>query len=426
MRILLVEDSASIRFAMNRFIGRAGHECISAEDGEKAVQIVENTAVDMIIMDVQMPGLDGFETTTLIREMLGDHWIPIIFVTGRADDESVERGIEAGGDDYLVKPVSEIILNAKIRAMERIITMRDEMAAMNTELLRLSQHDSMTGLLNRRAFTQKAQEHWRLASRNKEPFALIMLDIDHFKQYNDRYGHPEGDECIKQVARVLSHYVCRPGDLVARYGGEEFICLLPNTPEKGAKHVCESIRAGIEHLQIKHADSMVSAVVTSSLGCACVTYTTGTTLSRQIELADQALYQAKEAGRNRYMLAQPAADSHILVVDDCANTREIISDSLMGHCQIECAKDGESALDMVRAHTPDLIILDVHLPGISGHEVCKQLKAREDTARIPVILISSDDKKKLISASKAVQANAFIQKPINPDQLINKIARFLI
>lgn len=214
--------------------------------------------------------------------------------------------------------------------------------------------------------------------------------------------------------------------MVARYGGEEFIALLTNTPEAGAIHVCESILASVENLQIKHADSMVSSVVTSSLGCSSVNYTTGTTLSRQIELADQALYQAKQAGRNQFKLAQAGSENHILVVDDCAHTREIIMSNLFGHCQIECAKDGESALEMVSANSPDLVILDVHLPGISGHEVCRKLKSDPSTAPIPVILISADEKKRLMSASKAAQANAFIQKPINADQLINKVSRFLI
>lgn len=189
MKILLVEDSATLRHAMSHFVRTAGHEPVIAKSGEEALQIIEQTAVDLIIMDVEMPGLDGFETTRLIREWLGDHWIPIIFVTGMSEDESLEEGIDAGGDDYLVKPVSQMIISAKIRAMERITDMRNQLATLNRELKVLSQRDGLTHLYNRRTFEELAEKQWKIATRNKAPLAVLLLDIDHFKQYNDYYGH---------------------------------------------------------------------------------------------------------------------------------------------------------------------------------------------------------------------------------------------
>ena len=158
MQILLVEDSATLRHAMSEYIRAAGHEALVAQSGEEALQMIEHTPFDLIIMDVEMPGLNGFETTRLMREWLGEHWIPIIFVTGKTDDASVEEGIEAGGDDYLSKPVSPIILKAKIRAMQRIVDMRNQLSEMNEALEQLSQRDSLTQLYNRRTFNDIAKQ----------------------------------------------------------------------------------------------------------------------------------------------------------------------------------------------------------------------------------------------------------------------------
>jgi PleD family two-component response regulator len=167
MKILLVEDSTTLRFAISRYIQEAGHEALLAQDGEEAMHIVDEVAVDMIIMDVEMPGLNGFETTALIREMLGEHWVPIIFVTGKSEETDFKDGIDAGGDDYLIKPVSRVILKSKIRAMERIIGMRNELNRVNRELTELSERDSLTRLYNRRTFETRATESWRQASRSR-------------------------------------------------------------------------------------------------------------------------------------------------------------------------------------------------------------------------------------------------------------------
>ncbi len=425
MKVLLVEDSPTLRHAMSAFISAAGHEALIAEDGEKALQILENSPVEMIIMDVEMPGLNGFETTKLIREILGNHWIPIIFVTGKADDASVEKGIEAGGDDYLVKPVSQVILNAKIRAMERIISMRNELAELNLELKALSQYDSLTQLFNRRTFTERAHEQWRSATRSKEPFTTILLDIDHFKFYNDKYGHPKGDECIRQVAAVLKESVCRPNDVVARYGGEEFIAILPNTDTQGAKHVCELIRSKVEDLAIEHSESLVSGVVTMSIGASVTHFTTGTDLDDQIVCADQALYESKNNGRNQCIVNEYTSESRILIVDDCSDTINLISEMLMGHCKTISTTDGKDVLTIAREFRPDIILLDFFLPNFNGDEVCEQLREDSTTSSIPVILVSGSDKSDLKRLGKMARANAFIQKPIEPNQLIAKISRFL-
>src|SRR4051812_44824138 len=203
MKILLVEDSATLRYAMRNYIIEAGHTPLITQSGEEALQMLETTPVDMIIMDVEMPGLNGFETTRLIREWLGGHWIPIIFVTGRNEDESYREGIEAGGDDYLIKPVRAMIIKAKIRAMERITEMRDQLNQLNAELEALSQLDSLTQIFNRRTFNEMAQQQWLLAARQQTPVSVLMIDVDHFKLYNDHYGHPAGDVCLKKITQAI-------------------------------------------------------------------------------------------------------------------------------------------------------------------------------------------------------------------------------
>ncbi len=388
MKILLVEDSPTIRYAMCNYIHSAGHETIIAESGEHALQTLENTPVDMIIMDVEMPGLNGFETTRLIREWLGDHWVPIIFVTGKGEAKSLEEGIEAGGDDYLTKPVNQTILNAKVRAMERITEMRNQLAKLNKELLALSQRDSLTGLFNRRAFEERAKDLWAQAMRNKQPLTFLLLDIDHFKLYNDCYGHPAGDKCIKEVAKVLTECMNRSADVVARYGGEEFIAVLPDTPEDGAALICERIREGVENLGIKHRESSVSTVVTVSVGATVVNYTTGTFMEQQVVRADKALYESKQAGRNRVTVKVSSPLRRLLAFDQNEDDLYTLSELLQGHCDVTTSSSLEEAMRLIIANGPDLIMLDVS-EDFGQREFCEAMNEKAEFRRIPILLTSN-------------------------------------
>ncbi len=313
MNILLVEDSATLRDAHCTYIKNGGHSPIIAESGEEALQMMENTPVDLVIMDVKMPGLDGFETTSLMRELLGDYWIPIIFVTGKRDDESLLKGIEAGGDDYLIKPVSPVILQAKISAMERIIEMRNQLRSLNAELETLSQKDSLTHIYNRRYFDEFSRQQWLLASRKQQSIAVLMIDIDHFKLFNDYYGHQAGDDCLIKVAATLEHSLHRSSDILARYGGEEFIIVLPDTDTKGAVQVAETLCAAVEDLQIEHKASTTCETVTISIGVATATCTNGRNIEDLIHCADKALYKSKRSGRNCVTFEEFAPAKSILM-----------------------------------------------------------------------------------------------------------------
>ncbi|WP_394201956.1 GGDEF domain-containing response regulator [Marinagarivorans algicola] len=421
MKILLVEDSATLRYAISRYITEVGHEAVLAQDGEEAMHIVDATAVDMIIMDVEMPGLDGFETTRLIREMLGEHWVPIIFVTGKSEEGDFQDGIEAGGDDYLIKPISRIILKAKIKAMERILDMRNQLNLANRELTELSERDSLTRLYNRRTFENRALGYWRQANRAREPLSVLLLDIDHFKTFNDTYGHIAGDDCIRSVADAIAQSANRPGDIVARYGGEEFVVLLTNTPESGARHVAEQIRLAVASLQIAHKNSNASEFVTLCVGGATLNNTHNGDLSSLIHAADQGLYRAKGAGRNCVSVKQFTPLPKLLLLDKHAHTKPLIERQLLSHCTLINVDSYTDALSATQQQRPDIVVIDdddIH----EALNFCKNL-SELDAVRVPVILVTADDGS---SAQSPFDQLVILPKPLDSRSLLANINRFLV
>ena len=411
---------------MRAYILAAGHQALVAESGEQALQLIENSVVDLIIMDVEMPGLNGFETTRLMREWFKGFWVPIIFVTGKSDEQSYTDGIEAGGDDYLIKPISAVILRAKIHAMERIIEMRDKLSQLNNELQKLSQTDSLTQVYNRRAFDDMAQKYWLVATRRHSSISVLMLDVDHFKLYNDYYGHPAGDNCLVQVSAALKTSLLRPEDTLGRYGGEEFIVILPDTDRQGAEQLASTIRRNIEALHIEHKRSSTAAEVTISVGGATCSHTMGSSLEELIKQADEALYKSKLAGRNCVTIEDICSHKTVLIVDDDQLTLEIITALLRQHCNIITADDGLECLSIARNICPDLILMDIHMLGMAGDEACRQLNDTPRTASIPLILMSADDHKALLQLGKKVAANDCMQKPLDEDTLLNKVRRYLL
>lgn len=309
MKVLVIEDTVTSATLVCHQLAKMGMEPIHARDGAAGIEQFKRERPDLILLDIIMPGMDGFEVARRIRQLEKDgEWTPIIFLTARTGDDDLERGIAVGGDDYLVKPVSEVVLKAKVRAMQRIAQMRYSLLVLtrklddaNRELTRLSSVDGLTGIANRRRFDETLLKEWRRASRTQEPLALLVADVDAFKQFNDGYGHQIGDECLKAVARTLEGALRRPTDLVARYGGEEFACILPETTEEGATMVAESMRAAVEALCITHRFSSVAPIVTISIGVATTVPRRGddSGFLKLLKAADEALYEAKHAGRNR-------------------------------------------------------------------------------------------------------------------------------
>lgn len=309
MKILVVDDSPTIRAALKGMLERMGHSVVEAEDGDKGVQMYQHDRPGLVLIDVMMPVMDGYEAAQRMRQCSPEEWVPIIFLSSKEADQDLDRAIEAGGDDYLVKPVSFVVLNAKIRALHRIETMRSrllevshELAAANRELQELSRQDGLTGIANRRYFDSYLQTEVRRASRDHSPVSLILSDVDYFKAFNDCYGHQAGDGCLRQVASALTSAGRRPADLAARYGGEEFAMILPSTVLEGAVGVAKAVSRVIAGLAITHARSEAGQTITLSQGVVSVVPEKDTSPEDLIQRADQALYQAKQQGRDRYVI----------------------------------------------------------------------------------------------------------------------------
>ena len=305
MKVLVVDDSKVIRMFVAECISSLGHQIEYAENGDEALAYIKENTVDLILMDVEMPGMNGFKATQAIRAMDQHDWFPIIFLTTKNDDDSFANGILAGGDAYLPKPINPLQLQLTITAMERIYVMRQklqvaqkELLSANKELERLAMYDQLTGLANRRNFDETLEKQFKLAKRNKVPLSVIICDIDFFKIYNDSYGHQQGDDCLANVAKVIGAVLFRPTDKACRYGGEEFTVILPDTDLEGGLFMAEKLRAAVFDKNIKHEGSNAASCITLSLGLA--TYTGQyQDQDKLLKAADEALYRAKENGRNR-------------------------------------------------------------------------------------------------------------------------------
>jgi len=316
LTVLIVDDQNATRVAISAELDRAGHRVIEADSGEWALELFGRYKPDIVLLDVEMPVHDGYWTARAMRAAEPGGWTPILFLSQRDQDQDVWQGIEAGGDDYLVKPLSPMILHAKLRAMQRLIGMRqrllqlsDELRQANAQLQQLSTIDSLTGLMNRRALDARLHEEIERARREATPLTVVLCDVDYFKRYNDSLGHVEGDACLRQVAGLLSEACRRPSDCVARYGGEEFALVLPSTPRSGAMTYARALTRIMAHANIAHPDSAVASHVSLSGGITTCVPDASTTAEGLLMRADDALYTAKAHGRNRFFSYEMLLDT---------------------------------------------------------------------------------------------------------------------
>lgn len=298
MKILVVDDQRSMRVLCSSIVKSLGHTVVEAETGQQAIDICQQEKVDLILMDVEMPEMNGFEATRLIRESVST-WFPIIFVSAMTDTKSFAEGIRSGGDMYLFKPIVKEVLESTINAMHRIAKIQAELHSTKVRMELLAHQDALTGLVNRRGFDNAMELELERSQGDKQPLSLIMLDIDYFKAFNDFYGHQQGDDCLAHVSSVLRRVACRPHDIVARYGGEEFAIILPNTKLEHAELVAQRILKALHKLAYRHEKSPIAEHVTVSCGLA--QNQVGDQPAGLIQRADEALYQAKAQGRDRYL-----------------------------------------------------------------------------------------------------------------------------
>jgi len=297
-RILVVDDEPSnVELLADIFGG--DHEVLVAADGPAGLEVAATRVPDVILLDVMMPGIDGYEVCRRLKADPLTCAIPIIFITGLGDVAAETRGLQLGAVDYVTKPISPAAVRARVNNQITLKRVQDQ-------LTRLATTDGMTGLANRRRFDEMLALECARHARSGAELSLILLDVDHFKTFNDTYGHVCGDDCLRQVAGVMGGAILRATDLAARYGGEEFVCLLPMTGQEGAITIAEKIRHGIASLTIPHSHSSAADHVTVSLGVITARCVLGRSALDIVALADEQLYAAKSGGRNRLRAASVA------------------------------------------------------------------------------------------------------------------------
>jgi diguanylate cyclase (GGDEF)-like protein/PAS domain S-box-containing protein len=289
---LLIVDDEPINIKIIAKLFNEEYEILASTNGKEAIEIAARRSPDLILMDVVMPEMDGYEACRLLRENDATKNIPLIFITAKRETGEEEYGLKLGAIDYITKPLELSIVRARVR---NHIDLKHK-----TDLLEsLAALDGLTGIPNRRRFDEVLESEWKRAVRNQTPLSLIMVDVDNFKQYNDHYGHGAGDDCLKHVAQVLLSSLVRPGDMAARYGGEEFVVILPHTDGEGALQVAERICTQVDGLGIPHINASVADHITVSVGCATSIPQSNILPERLLESADNKLYRAKHEGRNR-------------------------------------------------------------------------------------------------------------------------------
>ncbi|MEO5349062.1 MAG: diguanylate cyclase [Magnetococcus sp. YQC-3] len=297
-KVLIVDDET---VSIDVLIGllRPYYRVISAKSGEHALQrLASHPPPDLVLLDITMPGMDGYEVCRQLKEDARTKDIPVIFITSSTTEADETKGFAVGAVDYIGKPYSPAIVLARVKT-------HIELKKRGDMLERLAVLDGLTCIPNRRRFDQFLDYEWSRSLRYTYSFSLLLMDVDFFKLFNDHYGHSRGDDCLKRVASAILQAMPRTIDLAARYGGEEFACIMPETDSAGAQVVAERILSSVRALEIPHAKSAVAGHVTLSIGIASLVPTAQQRTLDLISMADKALYQAKRSGRNRAVFFAP-------------------------------------------------------------------------------------------------------------------------
>ena len=312
MRVLIADDEPTSRLVLKAMVSRLGHECVLAEDGDQAWEILATTEVDVLLTDWMMPGLNGPELCRRARHERDGRYVYVVLITALESPDQVLEGMAAGADDYLVKPVETLVLQTRLMAAERVTDLHRQVAHFQAQLERANEvlrgqslTDSLTGLGNRRRIEQDLVHVHERSVRSGRPYGLAMFDVDHFKLYNDHYGHLAGDEVLRQVAGAIER-ATRSGEVAYRFGGEEFLLIADGGEAEAAaaaERVCQAVRA----VDLPHPTRPTEPpVITISAGISAWDPDTRATMEEVLDRADHALFEAKSAGRNRVVRLAPA------------------------------------------------------------------------------------------------------------------------
>jgi len=459
-RILVVEDNAINRALIVRSLRKAGYDLVEAVSGEEGERLALERQPDVILLDVELPGKSGFDVCQTLQASIETSSIPIIFLTAHTDSEAIDRAFFLGGSDFISKPYrmaevkSRVAVHCKLRRAQKELlgqnSQLEQMSRMvadaNCELARLARIDGLTQMLNRSAWEETVTIEEARAARCGGCYSVLIIDVDHFKLFNDSLGHQAGDECLRRVAQCLRE-TCRTTETVGRYGGEEFVILTPETREPDAIVVGQRLREAVSSLDLKHPTSPTAGHVTISVG---VAESGSAGWERTLKRADEALYMAKHYGRNRVCAAselleprvsdsmqQLAADERlkdtrvperegqghlILVADDNPANRLICKRALerRGYDVIE-AENGEQAVVMAAEHQPHVILMDVVMPHMNGLSATRQLKADDATRGIPIIVVSAKAEAEDIQTGLEAGADEYLSKPVRTAELALRV-----
>lgn len=290
-KILIVDDELINRQLLSE-IFRDNLHVILAKNGKQALEKSRAHIPDLILLDLLMPGPSGYEVLQQLKSNPQTKNIAVIIVSGLGSSVEEARGLELGALDYIIKPFVPAIVKARVENLLNLVKHQ-------REIEKLASLDGLTGIANRRKFDETLELQWRYAFRNNTPIGLAMIDVDHFKPFNDNYGHALGDTVLQEIAKSLNSNIRRPLDMVARYGGEEFCMILPDVDLDGAKHLSNLILEDIRGLNIRHKFTTEAGIVTVSIGGSIMTPIDDKTPVDLIQFADRQLYSAKEKGRNQ-------------------------------------------------------------------------------------------------------------------------------
>jgi len=456
-RILVVDDNPTNVAILVKSLQKAGHEVLAAEDGFAAVDLATSQQPDLILLDMMLPKRDGLAVCRILKSQEVTASIPVIFVTAVSEPDRMLKAFEVGGSDYVTKPfktaevLARVSVHAQLHQAEATLVQKNQqteklandLAQANVQLARLSRTDPLTELLNRRAWEEAARREHDRFHRHGNPYSVLMIDVDHFKCFNDSQGHQAGDDCLRSVAASIAS-ACRRLDVVGRYGGEEFVVLAPETVAEAALKLAERIRKVIWGLGIPHPASAVGERVTVSIGVAT---TASGSWENVLNRADDALYVAKRAGRNMVYADHrlgpttsmpigarpttkltgesslvPEEDAIVLVADDDATSRTLFRTALKRKGYRVCeASNGRETLTEVAEQRPDVIIMDVMMPEIDGLECTRRIRANPETQDIPIIMISAGSSGCDVLAGLEAGADEYLTKPLQISELTLRV-----
>ncbi|NGZ29405.1 MAG: diguanylate cyclase, partial [Magnetococcales bacterium] len=284
--VLIVDDEQTTIEVLAKILG-SEYRILFATQPDHAIELAQSKCPDLILMDVLMPGMDGYAVCNKLKELNSTKDIPIIFVTAMGEEQFEETGFIAGGVDYVTKPIRPFVLRSRVKT-------HIDLKVKGDMLREIALTDGLTGIPNRRNLDEFLQAEWKRSIRQGAScLSALLIDVDYFKRFNDHYGHQAGDQCLVQIARTIMTSLERDTDLAARYGGEEFACILPVTPVNGAVNLAKRIQNNVEKLRIEHDFSDVKKIVTLSIGVATVIPNSNETPRLLLTMADKLLYEAK-------------------------------------------------------------------------------------------------------------------------------------